>query len=48
MAVIRIDAGAGSIASIGAGLLDDAGQFVTSPSGRFLLFSSDGSAPLSV
>jgi len=42
---IRIDAGAGSIASIGAGLLDDAGQFVTSPSGRFLLFSSDGSAP---
>ena len=45
MAVVRIDAGAGSIASIGAGLLEDAGQFLTSPSGRFLLFSSDGSAP---
>ena len=45
MAVVRIDAGAGSIASIGAGLLDDAGDLLASPSGRFLLFSSAGSTP---
>jgi 3-dehydroquinate synthase len=45
MSVRRIDAGAGSIASIGAGLLDSAAELLTSPSGRFLLFSSAGSGP---
>jgi len=45
MTVRRIDAGAGSVATIGTGLLDKAQDVLSSPSGRFLLVSSPGSAP---
>jgi len=38
--VERIDAGAGSTVCIGEGLLDAAGTYLASASGRFVLFSS--------
>ncbi len=44
--ISRIDAGAGSVAWIGVGLLDRARDHLVSPSGRFLMVSSVGSAPV--
>lgn len=40
MSIERIEAGAGSEVLLGQGLLEDAGSYLASPSGRFLLFSS--------
>jgi len=48
MAVVRIDVGSGSVALIASGLLERAQELLVSPSGRFLLFSSAGSAPAAV
>ena len=40
MAIERVEAGAGSAVFLGRGLLGEAGKYLTSPSGRFVLFSS--------
>jgi 3-dehydroquinate synthase len=40
VSVDRVEAGAGSVVYLGQGLLEGAGEYLTSSSGRFVLFSS--------